>query len=238
MSNFVRAIFCITEPTEMYTYGLLLNLLEEMNCRYILTKGDTSIDYPVFDATQMVKDADLTNHLGSLMSSPGFIKFNFEWTVNNRSIAVELIQFWKNYRAPKTLSFCVSEELFLDRSEISYYPQKGDAFLEYKSILSTVITCMNPFWGVIDYEADWLCVPTSHEKYTAGWGNYISYQFSNQWSLNDVNELKASVSEMTLVDDKGTLIFIHPLMANQAWTLQHDKVSELFSRYTNSASKD
>jgi hypothetical protein len=91
-----------------------------------------------------------------------------------------------------------------------------------------VIRYVDPEIGIIDYEAELLCSEL-HTTPLADWGNYFPKRFLKLLSSKERKLLPQVVDEFLQIDNLGVLTFIHPLMANQAWSDRHAKLDKLIS---------
>ena len=221
MSNHVRADFCLSQTRDKEQLIQWFLALEALGC-HMLTP-DAASDVAGFE--QAVQQ----------LLTPLYANIEFQWYINGQTYEARIMQIWHPPK-PIDISFDVAEEAFFGgygRSLIEYIPKNPDdhnLFQRYKQLIMAAIQYLNPNIGLIDYEMDIVCGDTENRKFEASWGNYLAASALEQWDPNDLDLLKQTVDEAIWIDERGLLSFIHPLVANQAWTSRHFKVQELWER--------
>lgn len=199
MVNFIRACFCLNQNLDFIVLNKLLEVLAQHDCHAI---GSTETNFGVWVEQKM------------------------EWTIRNKPQKARLFQLSQNHGGYSLVSFDIDEFLLLPESKISYRPDSDPLFAAYKTIIVDLIKQLKPRIGLIDYEADLLC--TEIPSITlASWGNFFPYDFLKLWSLDERNMLTQLVDELIPIDEFGLLTFIHPLLANQAWSERHEQLERI-----------
>jgi len=152
------------------------------------------------------------------------------WNTENDLYAARLFQLYSTHSKSTMFSFDVDSLLFLPENKIIYSPGNELDFQNYKLLLSDIINYLLPAIGVVDYDADLLCGDLQLES-LIGWGNYFSNDLISTMSVEEINILHVNVEELNQIDSHGILTFLHPLMANRAWTNRHKILESLMKSH-------
>lgn len=152
--------------------------------------------------------------------------FDVKWTARFRQV------HFRNASCT-TFAFDLDSNFFLPGANTLYSPNGDPKFLHYKNILSQLIMELKPSIGEIDYEADLICseLTTRFQNTIACWGNYFPSKWLNSLDDEVKGNLSRVVDETHEINGIGTLTFIHPLKANQAWSPRHEQLDRIIRRY-------
>jgi hypothetical protein len=204
MPNYIRACFCVKEAVSDTKLQDLLRVLSNHQC------------YPI-NTPQSLAESGVVN---------------LTWRISNKILETRILHIWHKTTSQGMCSFDIEDSSFLQGGSINYNPGKDELFTVYKILLIDIIRQIDPVIGVIDYEADLLCSESDNSA-LASWGNYFSAGWLNQWDSEAKKRLLQITDEFISIDTIGSLTFIHPLAANQAWTRRHKELEELIKRYSN-----
>lgn len=199
MANYIRACFCIDQYLDLSGLHKLLELLSHYDC------------YPIGSPR---------------MNIDRWMDQKLEWNIQNEPQKARLFQLSSANDGLSLISFDIDEFLLLPERKISYEANQDPLFAVYKLIIIDLIKHLMPNIGMIDYDADLLCNEISTMS-LAAWGNFFSYDYLNSWKPEERTLLTQLVDEFISIDEFGILTFIHPLMANQAWSERHEHLERL-----------
>lgn len=151
------------------------------------------------------------------------------WRIQDASWECRLLQFTPDAGGASILSFDITEALPFppaSGSALSYRPGGEDWFGAYQQILVDLIRQTKPGPGMLDYDADLLCNSADTRSFVS-WGNYFPASLLDRLSSAERTLFFRLVDSALPVGDLGVLTFIHPLMANQAWSDRHAKLERL-----------
>jgi hypothetical protein len=236
MANYVRSEFCVDHSIQKAQFHQLLQELDRLGCRYnvwekgtvtgYLEPGNQSLEHreQVLDTSSCPSKLQ---QLASWLAPPGFVDITLGWQVGEQHFLARLMK-WK-YRSDiaERISFAVDDSAFLNHS-IEFTPDSGDhVYSRFKRIVIEIIKQIRPLVGAIDEEADLLCDTLNQSHSVVSWGNFFSYSLLEQWSEGELRVLRQTVDEYVQVDSLGVLTFIHPLAANQAWDVRHERIDAI-----------
>lgn len=240
MTNYIRAMFCLSKPLRSGSCEALLSGLDSADCsynRWILGRVVGSIDGYTRDIAhdeERVDDgagAATRRQLSEWLASPGDLAITLGWRVIGVVHEARLMQMWPSEDSPVRVSLDVGEHVLFQSSQIVVHPS-GIVFESFKRLVETVVVHAHPRIGVIDYEADLFCTDSGDHQYgsLASWGLYLPFVRLASWSPEDTGSLWALLDECIEIPDHGFLMFCGPLAANQAWTARHRRIDELLRR--------
>jgi hypothetical protein len=183
MPNYVRACFCVEEALDQSHLQDLIKITERFGCQ--------PVDAPVTNMDRWVDQFLVLKMLDK------------NWEARLFQLSSTLYKCCK-------ISFDVEDSFFLPGRKISAHPRDDKLFITYKRLLLALIQELKPFIGVIDWDADLLCGEIG-SNLIAGWGNYLSNQLLNNWSVEELRLVPDLVDEYIPVQGIGILTFNHPL---------------------------
>jgi hypothetical protein len=217
-------------------YVRLLDLLEHEGFNYAgevtgyLTLRDQTLR--VEEGLKMPPDPATRGTLAEWLAEPGYISIELTWHTNDRQYASTLIEMWEGV-GRASIQLAIDDAIFLPGTTIEFTPDElHGPFASFRQVVIELCRQLQPVVAVIDAEADLLCDSLYQVGSLVSWGTYFSQQILDGWALEDRQQLQQAADEHIETEGLGTLIFIHPLAANQAWTSRHEKVHRLLQRYS------
>ncbi len=183
MTNYIRACFCRERPLDFSDLKKLERILKNFGFHFI--------DQPLMNQEQWIEQPLI-------------------WKILNQNWLARLFQISPNQLTNSMISIDVDSLLFLPERKISYHPIGDPLFDTYKYLLVDLIEELRPFVGLIDYDEDLVCGELRSNSFMA-WGNYLSSQFLETWTSDEVKLLRALVDEYIKIEEVGILTFNHPL---------------------------
>jgi hypothetical protein len=238
LPNFIRAVFCLHDASQEYhQLASLLAELKDLDCNISTVKPDWVSGQVIVDEERIqispedtvgLSNTQLNEQLGTWLSCPGYLRINLEWKVNTENYAAFIEK-----KSSGSIVFGIDEQAFLSSRRVSFVPGHSGAgtFGEYKRLITQFILQLRPRLGLIDYDCDYLCNAEGLHQRRASWGNYLPNTLLNRWAGDDISQLHHIADEFHQIEELGVLIFIHPLMANQNWTVRHEQLESLMNNY-------
>lgn len=238
MPNFIRAVFCLHDTLqERHQLVSLLAKLKELHCDVSTVELDWISGQVIVNEERIqispgdaagLSDTQLGERLSAWLSCPGYLRIKLEWKVSSENYTAFIEK-----KSSGSIVFGTDEQVFLPSRSVSFVPGHTGAgtFGEYKKLIAQFVLRLRPRLGLIDYDCDYLCNVEGLHQRIASWGNYLPNTLLNQWAGDDISQLRHIADEFHRIEEQGVLIFIHPLTANQNWTVRHEQLESLMSKY-------
>lgn len=239
MSNFIRAGFHIDRPIPSAQFNELLLDMDQLDWKYNVWKNGGVAAYDSSTGADLaIKEGDLhrdsdpgtLKRLAELLTTPGYQMIDFGYRAAGKVYFARIMHAWDQQNKRRRISFDIEDRIFLPSGVIEYEPENNDtAFESLKLLLARVISHIQPAFGGVDSECDYLgdAHNPSDLRWLVQWGSYFSDSIINQWSKAAVATLLQTANEHIKIKNIGILTFIHPLATNQAWTRRHEIIYSL-----------
>ena len=237
--NSIRCCLCTSkQPSSKDCFDLLM-ALDAAGCRYNVGISGRVVGYmPSTDQDLRIVEPTLDTHpnqqklslLADWMTKTQYLLIDCGWhTTNGIYESVLALLHLPIEDECVRFTYSVPDTVFLPGIQNS--PDgTTPCFAEFKHIIVKLIEFLKPTAAVIDYEADLLCEELSDAASRVGWGSFVPISIFNDLSDWDQQTLLNLADDCTNVGDRGYLLFINPLTANEARTAKHDELEQLINR--------
>jgi hypothetical protein len=234
--NFVRAVFCrltnLSKPdhvmgffADLKQFGFEISR-DDISGRRFHNTGE----FPVSKLLADFKGQERQDYqIAICLRDYYFLEINMKWRFEDQEYPAMLEK--KIIQDVTIFSLGVDEDAFFPPGQVVASLNDSLKFDTFRSVLSSLVSHLQPYIGFVDIECDYLCELSGESETFAYWGNFFSVNFLDTWNQADRSLLKQVVDQYFIIDDAGVLAFLQPLIANQAWTKNHEDLHSLISKY-------